>query len=142
MIGLRIILMAVCISVIIDIFIPLIKTLMKKITVFTALAGMAFALSYCNVSKKAANKAVAMNYETNVKEIIAANCSPCHFPAEGGKKEPLDSYADVTKHIDDILRRIQLNPADRGFMPNRHAKLSDSTINVLKQWKTDGLKEN
>jgi hypothetical protein len=53
----------------------------------------------------------------------------------------LDSYAALTKNIDDILRRVQLNPTDRGFMPDRRAKLSDSTINILKQWKADGMLE-
>ncbi len=114
---------------------------MKKTMVFVALAGLTFTLSYCSASKKSAKKAVAMSYETNVKEIIEANCAPCHFPSKGGNKEPLDSYASVSKHIDDILRRIQLNPSDRGFMPNRRAKLSESTIEVLKDWKASGMHE-
>lgn len=114
---------------------------MKKIMVFAALAALAFTLTYCNASKKAANKKPKMKYETDVKAVIEANCSPCHIPAKGGRKLPLDSYAALTKNIDEILRRVQLNPTDRGFMPDRRAKLSDSTINVLKQWKTDGLLE-
>lgn len=114
---------------------------MKKIMVFTALAGLAFTLTYCNASKKAAKRKPKMNYETNVQAVIEGYCSPCHIPAKGGKKPPLDTYAAVTKHIDDILRRVQLNPTDRGFMPDRKPKLSDSTINILKQWKTDGMLE-
>jgi hypothetical protein len=114
---------------------------MKKIMVFTALAGLALTLSYCTASKKAAKKKPKMNYEANVQAIIEGSCSPCHIPAKGGRKKPLDNYAAVTKNIDEILRRVQLNPTDRGFMPDRRPKLSDSTINVLKQWKTDGMLE-
>ena len=47
----------------------------------------------------------------------------------------------VKKDIDDIIRRIDLQPTDRGFMPLRGKKLSDSTINAIKQWNTDGLLE-
>jgi cytochrome c553 len=114
---------------------------MKKLLVFSALAALACTLTYCNASKKATAKKPKMNYEADVKAVIEANCSPCHIPAKGGRKQPLDSYAALTKNIDDILRRVQLNPTDRGFMPDRRAKLSDSTINILKQWKADGMLE-
>lgn len=114
---------------------------MKKILFCTLLAGTTILLTYCTASKKATKSGTKVNYESSVMAIMEKDCAPCHFPAQGGKKEPLDSYAGVTKHIDDILRRVQLNPTDRGFMPNRRAKLSDSTINVLKQWKADGLIE-
>ena len=114
---------------------------MKKISVFVALAVLALAISYCNASKKAMKAPVKLNYETNVKAVVEGYCSPCHIPAKGGRKAALDTYASVNKNIDDILRRIQLNPTDRGFMPDRKPKLSDSLINVFKQWKTDGMLE-
>lgn len=114
---------------------------MKKIFVFASLAIVTLTVSYCTASKKATKVPVKLNYETDVKAVVEANCSPCHIPAKGGRKQALDSYAAVNKNIDDILRRIQLNPTDRGFMPDRRPKLSDSTINVFKQWKTDGLLE-
>ena len=42
-----------------------------------------------------------------------------------------------------MIRRIELNPTDKGFMPFRKTeKLSDSTIAVFKQWKADGMLEN
>jgi hypothetical protein len=70
------------------------------------------------------------------------NCSPCHIPAKGGNKKAYDNYGNVKNDIDDIIRRISLNPGDRGFMPFKHAKLSDSTIAVFVKWKADGLAEN
>lgn len=80
-----------------------------------------------------------VTYEANVQKLVVANCSPCHIPASGGNKLALDTYEGVSKNIDDIINRIEKNPTDRGFMPFKHAKLSDSTINVFKQWKADGL---
>ena len=44
--------------------------------------------------------------------------------------------------IDEIVRRIQLNPGDKGYMPFKRPKLSDSTIMVFKQFKQDGVLEN
>jgi cytochrome c553 len=118
---------------------------MKKISVIALVLLAAIVFSYCSSTKKATASAppvvMKINYQANVASIVQANCTPCHFPDKGGNKKPLDSYASVSSQIDDLLRRVQLNPTDRGFMPNRHPKLSDSTINVLKQWKADGLLE-
>ncbi len=82
-----------------------------------------------------------LTYTTNVQPTIVANCSPCHIPPKGFKKA-YDTYNAVRGDIDEIMRRINLNPGDKGFMPFKHAKLNDSIINIFSQWKTDGLREN
>jgi hypothetical protein len=114
---------------------------MKRIALIAALFIVALTVSYCSASKKTAKAPVKMNYEVNVKGLVETYCTPCHFPAKGGRKAPLDTYAALNKNIDDVLRRIQLNPGERGFMPDRKPKLSDSVINVFKQWKADGMLE-
>ena len=97
-------------------------------------------LQYCSSSRKVAQKAPEkVTYEARVQSIISANCSPCHIPP--GNKGDLNTYATASAHIDDIIARIQKNPGERGFMPMRHPKLSDSTIQVFVQWKADGLLE-
>ncbi len=99
-------------------------------------------LVYCSSTKKAAAPAPAvhlLSYETDVKSLIESKCTPCHLPAKGGNKAPFDTYERTKDFIDPILTRIQLNPGEKGFMPMKHPKLSDSAINVFKQWKTDGL---
>jgi hypothetical protein len=48
--------------------------------------------------------------------VIAGNCTPVIFHQKGNKK-PYDNYANVKADIDEMLRRIQLNPTDKGFMP-------------------------
>jgi hypothetical protein len=72
---------------------------------------------------------------------MAEKCTPCHFPDKGGRMEALNSHAAVKGHIDDIIRRIQLNPGEKGYMPFKKPKLSDSTINLFRQWKEEGLAE-
>jgi len=119
---------------------------MKKYFIFTGLMASVVLLYNCSGSKKATASAppppVAFNYETNVKTVIETNCVPCHVPAKGGNKRPYDNFANVKSDIDEIIRRIELNPTDKGFMPfKKAAKLSDSTIAVFKKWKTDGLME-
>jgi hypothetical protein len=69
------------------------------------------------------------------------NCTPCHIPSKGGNKKPYDVYANVKTDIDEMIRRIELNPTDKGFMPFKKAKLHDSTIAVFKKWRADGLLE-
>ena len=89
-------------------------------------------------SKKQADH-VAM-YETIVKPLIAIKCSPCHLPAAGGNKKPLDSYDNVKAVADDLVRRIELTPGEKGFMPFKKAKLSVEEIAVVKKWVEAGTK--
>ena len=122
---------------------------MKKIFVFTLLIASAIVFSYCNPSKKTAGAGssaaeapkAATLYAGNVETIIMSKCSPCHIPP-GGNKTPFNSYASVKANIDEIIKRIELNPTDRGFMPfKKTEKLDEATINVFKQWKADGMIE-
>lgn len=116
---------------------------MKKISLLALIVTGIFVLSNCNSAKKVTASAPAkLTYEGNLMTVIADNCSPCHIPAKGGKKKAYDTYASVKTDIDEIIRRIELNPSDKGFMPfKKTVRLSDSTINVFKQWKQDGLLE-
>lgn len=116
---------------------------MRRLLFFSCLSATLI-LAYCSTTKKSQRtttpNATKVTYMSNVQPIITASCTPCHIPPDG-KKKPLNSYAAVKDNIDDILTRVQKNPDEKGFMPARHPKLSDSTIMVLKQWKTDGLLE-
>ena len=125
---------------------------MKKYLFLAAIVCTAvIVLSNCHTQKKSttstatttntAPSTATVAYSANVKSIVETNCSPCHFPAKGGNKKPLDSYENLKGSIDDALRRVQLNPTDMGFMPFKHAKLSDSTIAILTQWRDAGMPE-
>jgi nitrate/TMAO reductase-like tetraheme cytochrome c subunit len=99
-------------------------------------------LQFCTSAKKAASKKPApLTYEANIKPLIASSCVPCHIPPAGFKKA-YDNYTAVKTDIDEMLRRINLTPTEKDFMPfKKRAKLSDSLINVFVQWKADGLLE-
>ena len=113
---------------------------MKKLTVCAVLVT-AFIFQFCSSSKKAQKAAAATTYTANVQPIIAASCSPCHIEGKGNKKT-LSNYTAAKDNIDDIIARIEKNPDERGFMPFKHPKLPDSTIQMFVKWKADGLKEN
>lgn len=120
---------------------------MKKLFLLLTLAGAVFVLANCGSSKKAAATTPPpppkMTYAGHMETLVMANCSPCHIPAKGGNKKAYDNYESVKGDIDEIIRRIELNPGERGFMPfKKQAKLSDSTIAVFKQWKSDGMLQN
>ncbi|MBC8052518.1 MAG: hypothetical protein H7Y13_05600 [Sphingobacteriaceae bacterium] len=115
---------------------------MKKIYVLLIIAS-AVIFQYCATTQKASNKSVAVpkvTYVADVQPLLVNNCSPCHFPPKGNK-EPLDTYLTAKNEIDETIERIKRNPGEKGFMPAKHPKLSDSTINVFVRWKADGLLE-
>lgn len=114
---------------------------MKQFFLIALTISSVVVFSNCSSSKKAmAAKAVpAVTYEANIQQLLVGNCSPCHFPAKGGNKLAFDNLETVKSNIDAIITRMERNPGEKGFMPFKRAKLSDSTIMVFKQWKADGL---
>jgi hypothetical protein len=113
---------------------------MKKLLLLIVFATTVILFTQCR-STKSATGSKKLSYAADIQPIMSEKCTPCHFPDKGGRIEALNSYASVKGHIDDIIRRIQLNPGEKGYMPFKKPKLSDSTINVFKQWKEDGLAE-
>lgn len=121
---------------------------MKKLSILFVSGALLFALSNCGPSKKATAEEMPpppakTTYSGNLSTVVMDNCAPCHIPAKGGRKKPYDNFVNVKADIDDIIRRIELSPNERGFMPfKKTERLSDSVINVFKQWKADGMLEN
>jgi hypothetical protein len=116
---------------------------MKKYLALAAIVGTVFLISNCHTAKKASTSTTTttmptITYEANMQSLVSTTCSPCHFPAKGGNKKAFDSYDALKANIDSMIARIELNPGDKGFMPFKRPKLSDSTINVFKQWRDQG----
>jgi uncharacterized membrane protein len=114
---------------------------MKKFLILIVFS-LVIVFQFCTGTRKAASKKSSkITYIKNVQPLIASNCSPCHIPPKGNKK-PLDTYASAKDEIDEMIRRIQKEPGEKGFMPFKHTKkLPDSTINTFVKWKADGLLE-
>lgn len=110
---------------------------MKKLLLTGTLALLVI-FQFCSTAKKA-QSAPAITYTANVHPIITGSCAPCHI--SGGKQKTLNNYLTAKEAIEDILTRIQKNPDEKGFMPMKHPKLPDSTIQVLIQWKNAGMPE-
>jgi hypothetical protein len=115
---------------------------MKKFLFILTLCGLVFALVNCNPARTATGAVPKATYEADLAPVIMSNCSPCHIPAKGGNKKAYDNYGNVRTDIDEILRRIQLNPGEKGFMPFRKTeKLPDSIIQVFRKFRDDGTLE-
>jgi hypothetical protein len=112
---------------------------MKKLLLLVLTVSIAGVLTQCNSTKNAAGKtAKKLTYTADIQPIVSAKCSPCHFP-DKGRARALNTYDAVKTNIDDMIHRIELHPGDKGFMPMRGTRLSDSTINMFKEWKDGGL---
>ena len=85
----------------------------------------------------------AVSYAKDIVPIMERSCTPCHYPAQGGKKEALDSYAAVSKHIDDMIARVSMSKINPKYMPYNSKKqaLSPEEIELLKAWVAGGKKE-
>ncbi len=97
----------------------------------------------CTSSKKTAAPSLsAVSYEKDIKPIMIASCTPCHFPDEG-KKKYLDTYNSVATNIDDIITKVKLPQDEKGFMPFQLKKpaLTVEQIALLETWKQSGMVE-
>jgi hypothetical protein len=113
---------------------------MKKIFVVSGLIATAILFYNCHGSKKATASAPKLTYDANLKAVVETHCSPCHIAGKGNKK-PYDNFANVKTDIDEMIRRVELKPEDKGFMPFKHPKLPDATVAIFKQWRSDGSLE-
>lgn len=115
---------------------------MKRVFVSAGIVSLVAFFSYCNSTKKATvekqPKKASFNWTANIKPLMVEKCSPCHVEGKGNKL-PLDNMDNVKTHVDDIIRRIEMHLGDRGYMPFKNPRLSDTAINMIKTWKAEGL---
>jgi hypothetical protein len=116
---------------------------MKKFFIVSAVAFSVLVFSTCSPGKKASRKVIPKStYTANLSPVIMENCTPCHIPAKGGRKKSYDNYENVKTDIDEMIRRIELMPTEKDFMPfKRKVQLPDTTIAKFKKWRDDGLLE-
>ena len=73
--------------------------------------------------------------------LLKLKCSPCHLRSKGGKKTNFENYIAAKKYAAVMLKRVQLNPKQKDFMPSKNEKLKEEEIAVFKKWIEDGLLE-
>ena len=117
---------------------------MRKYFILFGVILSVLVFANCNSTKKVAATVVPKStYTADLSAVIMNNCVPCHIPAKGGRKKAYDNYANVKTDIEEMIRRIELNPTDKNFMPfKKTERLPDSTIAKFKKWRDDGLLEN
>ncbi|MDZ4794901.1 MAG: hypothetical protein SGI83_11535 [Bacteroidota bacterium] len=115
---------------------------MKKYFVLSGIVIAALIFANCNSARKATAAAIPKStYATDVTALVTSYCTPCHIPDKGGNKKPYDNFANAKTDIDEMIRRIEMNPGEKGYMPFKKPKLNDSTIMAFKKWRDDGLLE-
>lgn len=114
---------------------------MKKLFITCFLIVTAIIFYQCSSAKKTTVATPSVTYKNQVHTLVMNNCAPCHIPEKGGNKKPLDTYTSLRESINDVIDRIELNPGERGFMPFKKAKLSDSIIAIFKAWQAQGMAE-
>ncbi|RZJ50353.1 MAG: cytochrome c [Flavobacterium sp.] len=84
-----------------------------------------------------------VTYTKNVKAVIDANCIGCHQSGRSAGFAPLTTYAEVKAAVENtgLLNRIQLQTGQQGIMP-QGGRMSQTNIDLIVKWNTDGLKEN
>ncbi|MCV9927883.1 cytochrome c [Flavobacterium sp. LS1R49] len=84
-----------------------------------------------------------VSYTKNVKSIIDASCAGCHSSGGSASFLPLTSYTQVRAAVINagLLNRIQLQNGQQGLMP-QGGRMSQTNIDLIVKWNTEGLVEN
>lgn len=108
-----------------------------------ALCGALVSLNSCSTDEEPTiidtGEDSATSFATDIKPIISINCSPCHV--DGGANTNYTTYINASNSIDLIITRINLEESNSSSMPLNMSKLSQAELDLIAQWKTDGLKE-
>lgn len=83
---------------------------------------------------------VKVTFNTDIKPLLTASCTPCHL-AGGANPNKWDDYTTAKGKITVILDRTQRAPGSTGFMPKAGTALTAAQIALLKKWVDDGLLE-
>ena len=86
-------------------------------------------------------KVIPTTYTVDILPLIQAKCTPCHLPSKGGFKANFENYESAKKYGAEMLDRVMIAPGQRGFMPFKHEKLTDTEIALIKKWVDGGLVE-
>ncbi len=86
-----------------------------------------------------------VTYDVNIKSILDNNCVFCHAnPPVNGANTPLNTFEDAVNGINNnnLFARISRQAGEGGAMPLGGPRLPQNLIDLVEQWRTDGLLEN
>lgn len=85
-----------------------------------------------------------VSFAKDVKSIIENNCTVCHGATPiPGTNLSLTNYDEVRNAVlnKGLIGRISMNEGSSSLMPQGGPKLPTTTINIIKKWQEDGLKQ-
>jgi len=88
--------------------------------------------------------AVVITYTEHIKPIYDTNCLNCHSnPPINGAGMPLSTLSELQNSIEntDHIDRISRQSGESGFMPLGGARLPQTSIDLIKQWQSEGFVE-
>lgn len=114
------------------------------------LSGVVFFVAACSQKTAPAAKVEEpydgpkISYVSDIAPIMERSCAPCHYPAQDGNKEALDTYAAVKDELDEILYHVQLPSDHYKHMPYKNKKpdFTPEEIQMLKDWARSGFIES
>ncbi len=82
-----------------------------------------------------------VTYTTDVSVIINANCISCHGTTPSNNSMSLTTYQNVRDAVLNrgLINRISRAQGTAGMMPQGGTRLTDSSINLIIKWQTDGF---
>lgn len=123
-----------------------------KTNCITALLFLSFASISCSSDDSGSTPAPTPNptpnpdgkvhYTTDVAPVINSNCTGCHSdPPTNNAPMPLTTLDAVKGAIltKGLIERISLPQGDPNMMPKNGTRLSQTAIDKIKKWQTDGF---
>lgn len=121
----------------------------KKTILTSLLLGSIFALNSCSSDSGDATPVTPtqsadgkVHYATDVAPIISSNCIGCHAnpPVNSAPMHltTLDAVKDAIQNRG-LLTRIGLPQGDPSMMPKNGTRLSQTNIDKIAKWQTDGF---
>ncbi|MEP7238366.1 MAG: hypothetical protein ABI685_10890 [Ferruginibacter sp.] len=107
--------------------------MLAAITIFAACSKKS------NAGKTA--KVIPTTFNVDISPLVQAKCTPCHIASKGGRKGDFENYESAKRYAAEMMDRVVLNPGQRGFMPQKHEKLAEAEIALIKKWIDGGLLE-
>lgn len=118
--------------------------MLRKISLYTLLGTLLYLTSSCtkedilqDVDVNNLDLSDGVKFSAHIRPLLSTHCGECHS-ASSSQTNYLD-YNTARNSVTNILDRIQREEGESGFMPRNGDKLSQEQIDLIVQWREDGL---